>query len=83
MQLIDQFNRKVDYIRVSVTDRCDFRCVYCMSEKMTFLPKSTVLSLEEIERLIRVFSDPEIKDEFKSLSLKSVELSIKYIFVFI
>ena len=44
MQLIDQFNRKVDYIRVSVTDRCDFRCVYCMSEKMTFLPKSTVLS---------------------------------------
>jgi len=61
MQLIDQFNRKVDYIRVSVTDRCDFRCVYCMSEKMTFLPKSTVLSLEEIERLIRVFSELGVK----------------------
>ena len=61
MQLIDQFNRKVDYIRVSVTDRCDFRCVYCMSEKMTFLPKSTVLSIEEIERLIRVFSELGVK----------------------
>ena len=61
MQLIDQFNRKVDYIRVSVTDRCDFRCVYCMSEKMTFLSKSAVLSLEEIERVIRVFSELGIK----------------------
>ena len=61
MQLIDQFNRKVDYIRVSVTDRCDFRCVYCMSEKMTFLPKTTVLSLEEIERMIRVFSELGVK----------------------
>ena len=61
MKLIDQFNRKVDYIRVSVTDRCDFRCVYCMSEKMTFLPKPTVLSLEEIERIIRVFSELGVK----------------------
>ena len=61
MQLIDQFNRKVDYIRVSVTDRCDFRCVYCMSEKMTFLSKSAVLSLEEIERVIKVFSELGIK----------------------
>ena len=61
MQLIDQFNRKVDYIRVSVTDRCDFRCVYCMSEKMTFLPKTTVLSLEEIERMIRIFSELGVK----------------------
>jgi len=61
MQLIDQFNRKIDYIRVSVTDRCDFRCVYCMSEKMTFLSKSAVLSLEEIERVIRVFSELGIK----------------------
>ena len=61
MQLIDQFNRKVDYIRVSVTDRCDFRCVYCMSEKMTFLSKSAVLTLEEIERVIKVFSELGIK----------------------
>src|SRR6056300_187387 len=61
MQLIDQFNRKIDYIRVSVTDRCDFRCVYCMSEKMTFLPRSTVLSLEEIERVIKVFTELGVK----------------------
>jgi cyclic pyranopterin phosphate synthase len=53
--LIDQFGRRVDYIRLSITDRCDFRCVYCMSEKMTFLPRDEVLSLEECARLIRVF----------------------------
>ena len=51
MELLDQFNRKIDYLRVSVTDRCDLRCVYCMKEKMTFLPKSEILTLEEIERL--------------------------------
>lgn len=61
MQLIDQFNRKIDYIRVSVTDRCDFRCVYCMSEKMTFLPKSEVLSLEETIRIIKIFSELGVK----------------------
>jgi len=55
--LIDQFNRKIDYIRVSVTDRCDFRCIYCMSEKMTFLPKENLLSLEEIARIIKIFSN--------------------------
>jgi GTP 3',8-cyclase len=53
--LIDQFGRRVDYIRLSITDRCDFRCVYCMSEKMTFLPRDEVLSLEECARLIKVF----------------------------
>jgi cyclic pyranopterin phosphate synthase len=53
--LIDQFGRKVDYIRLSITDRCDFRCVYCMSEDMTFLPRDEVLSLEECARLVRVF----------------------------
>ena len=46
-RLVDPFGRTVDYVRVSVTDRCDFRCVYCMSEDMAFLPKSEVLSLEE------------------------------------
>ena len=54
-KLIDQFGRAVDYIRLSITDRCDFRCVYCMSEDMTFLPRDEVLSLEECARLVRVF----------------------------
>ena len=54
--LVDQFNRKINYIRVSVTDRCDFRCVYCMSEKMTFIPKNDLLSLEQIARVIRIFT---------------------------
>ncbi len=53
--LVDQFGRTVDYIRLSITDRCDFRCVYCMSEDMTFLPRDEVLSLEECARLVRVF----------------------------
>ena len=54
-QLIDQFGRTVDYIRLSITDRCDFRCVYCMSEDMTFLPREQVLSLEECARLVKIF----------------------------
>jgi cyclic pyranopterin phosphate synthase len=49
--LIDPFGRRVSYLRVSVTDRCDLRCVYCMAEDMTFLPKAEVLSLEELDRL--------------------------------
>jgi GTP 3',8-cyclase len=49
--MIDPFGRHISYLRVSVTDRCDFRCVYCMAEDMTFLPKAEVLSLEELERL--------------------------------
>ena len=53
--LVDPFGRTIDYLRVSVTDRCDFRCVYCMAEQMTFLPKSEVLSLEEIDRLASAF----------------------------
>ena len=57
MELIDQYLRKVNYLRVSVTDRCDLRCVYCMKEKMNFLPKNEVLSLEEIERLCDNFID--------------------------
>ena len=55
--LIDPFQRKISYIRVSVTDRCDFRCVYCMSEDMEFLPKKDVLSLEELDRLCSTFVD--------------------------
>ena len=53
--LVDQFGRIVDYIRLSITDRCDFRCVYCMSEDMTFLSRNEVLSLEECARLVRIF----------------------------
>jgi cyclic pyranopterin phosphate synthase len=53
--MIDPFGRHITYLRVSVTDRCDFRCVYCMAEDMTFLPKAEVLSLEELERLCSVF----------------------------
>ena len=53
--LIDPFGRAVTYIRVSVTDRCDFRCVYCMSEDMTFLPKRDLLTLEELDRLCSAF----------------------------
>jgi GTP 3',8-cyclase len=53
--MIDPFGRKISYLRVSVTDRCDLRCVYCMSEDMTFLPKSEVLTLEELDRLCGAF----------------------------
>ncbi len=53
--MIDPFGRTVDYLRVSVTDRCDFRCVYCMAEDMTFLPKRDLLSLEELDRLCSAF----------------------------
>lgn len=54
-KLVDQFGRTVDYIRLSITDRCDFRCVYCMAEEMTFLPRDEVLSLEECARLVKIF----------------------------
>lgn len=53
--LIDPFQRAITYLRVSVTDRCDFRCVYCMAEHMTFLPKADLLSLEELDRLCSAF----------------------------
>ncbi len=59
--LIDKFGRRVDYIRLSVTDRCDFRCVYCMSEKMTFLPRERVLTLEEIYQLAQAFTSLGVK----------------------
>ena len=57
----DSFGRSISYLRVSVTDRCDFRCVYCMSEHMSFLPKSEVLTLEELERLCLVFVDKGVE----------------------
>ncbi len=53
--IIDPFGRAITYLRVSVTDRCDFRCVYCMAENMTFLPKAEILTLEELDRLCSAF----------------------------
>jgi cyclic pyranopterin phosphate synthase len=53
--MIDPFGRTISYLRVSVTDRCDFRCVYCMAENMTFLPKADLLTLEELDRLCSAF----------------------------
>ncbi len=66
MKLVDQFLRKINYLRVSVTDRCDLRCVYCMKEKMNFLPKNEVLTLEEIERLC---------DNFIELGVEKIRLT--------
>jgi molybdenum cofactor biosynthesis protein MoaC len=54
--LRDQFARAITYLRVSVTDRCDLRCTYCMTERQTFVPKAQVLALEELDRLCRLFS---------------------------
>ena len=59
--LIDPFGRTVDYLRVSVTDRCDYRCVYCMSENMTFLPKKDLLTLEELDRLCSAFIERGVR----------------------
>ncbi|MBK8960848.1 MAG: GTP 3',8-cyclase MoaA [Proteobacteria bacterium] len=56
-QLIDRFGRTVDYVRMSVTDRCDFRCVYCMDEKMEFLPRARILTLEELALVGRAFAE--------------------------
>ena len=64
--LIDSFNRKITYLRISVTDRCDLRCNYCMKEKMNFLPKSQLLTLEEIERLC---------DNFIELGISKIRLT--------
>jgi len=59
--LVDPFGRAISYLRVSVTDRCDFRCVYCMAEDMTFLPKADLLSLEELDRLCGVFIEKGVR----------------------
>ncbi len=60
-QLVDPFHRQINYLRLSVTDRCDFRCVYCMSENMTFLPKKDLLTLEELDRLCSAFINQGIE----------------------
>jgi cyclic pyranopterin phosphate synthase len=61
MTMIDPFGRSISYLRVSVTDRCDFRCIYCMSEDMSFLPKAEVLTLEELDRTCGAFIDLGVK----------------------
>lgn len=60
-QLVDRFGRHITYLRLSVTDRCDFRCVYCMSEHMQFLPKEELLTLEEMDRLASAFVDRGVR----------------------
>ena len=60
-QMIDPFGRSIEYLRVSVTDRCDFRCTYCMAEDMTFLPKKDLLSLEELDRLCTAFVEKGVR----------------------
>ena len=61
VEMIDPFGRHVTYLRVSVTDRCDFRCVYCMAENMTFLPKRDLLTLEELDRVCTAFVDKGVR----------------------
>ncbi len=60
-KMVDPFGRSIDYLRVSVTDRCDFRCTYCMAEDMTFLPKRDLLSLEELDRLCTTFVEKGVR----------------------
>ena len=71
--LIDPFARAISYLRVSVTDRCDFRCVYCMSENMTFLPKKDLLTLEELDRLCSAF----VRLGVKKLRITGGELLVR------
>jgi len=59
--LIDKFNRVVDYVRISVTDRCDFRCVYCMDDEMKFVPRAQLLTLEEISSIAQAFTELGVK----------------------
>jgi len=60
-KLVDKFGRHVDYIRLSVTDRCDFRCVYCMTEDMVFLPRTQILTLEELYQIAKAFTELGVK----------------------
>lgn len=59
--LVDRFGRTVDYLRISITDRCDFRCIYCMSEEMTFLPRAQILTLEELAFIAKAFTELGVK----------------------
>src|SRR6202521_164310 len=59
--LVDPFGRAITYLRVSVTDRCDFRCLYCMAENMAFLPKADLLTLEELDRVCSAFVEKGVR----------------------
>jgi len=90
-KLIDKFGRRIDYVRLSVTDRCDFRCVYCMAEEMTFLPRDQVLSLEEIYEVGAAFvrlgvnklrltgGEPLVRRDIMTLIRKLGELDIELV----
>ena len=78
--MIDPFGRHISYLRVSVTDRCDFRCVYCMAEDMTFLPKAEVLTLEELERLCSAFVRRGVKKLRLTGGEPLVRKNIMYLF---
>ena len=79
----DTFNREINYLRVSVTDRCDLRCVYCMKENMQFLPKSEILSSEEINKICNVFINLGIKKiritGGEPLIKKGIPILLKYL----
>ena len=66
--LLDPFGRAITYLRVSVTDRCDFRCVYCMSEDMAFLPKRDLLTLEELDRICSTFIAQGVRKRIETRS---------------
>ena len=61
LPLVDSFGRRISYLRISVTDRCDLRCRYCMAEAMTFLPRSAVMTLEEIAAIAGAFIDRGVR----------------------
>ena len=92
--LIDPFARAIEYLRVSVTDRCDFRCVYCMSENMTFLPKKDLLTLEELDRMCSAFVRLGVRklrigkaiepvqslyEDFADGVLRNIEVTVPYV----
>src|SRR5690606_26745165 len=60
-RLVDGFGRSITYVRMSITDRCDLRCTYCMAEKMTFLPRSEILSIEELAHLGKTFTEMGVR----------------------
>jgi len=74
--LVDPFGRGIEYLRVSVTDRCDFRCVYCMSEHMTFLPKRELLTLEELTLTTNGSQLDKFASDLKTAGVDRVNISL-------
>ena len=67
---IDRFGRNINYLRISLTDRCNLRCVYCMPEDMTFLPKRDLLTLEELDRVCSVFVERGVRKESAPFTIR-------------